>query len=82
MEYVEQVTAEKDTFDVVSAEQTAHERRVQALERKMARLERELVDTEIALKHERLIAEQVSKRRRRFGLDAFIDAQEDESAEA
>jgi cell division protein FtsB len=62
----------------VAMERQPHLRRVEQLQRRLEKLEKDYADTEIQLANEKLIADSLAEKTRRSGLLAMIDDGEDE----
>lgn len=57
----------------VEMERETHTRRMEVLTRRLEKLNRDILDTEIQIDNERLIGEELATKTRRFGLLGMID---------
>ena len=64
--------------DRMQVERQSHARRVEALQRRLEKLKRDIVDVEIQLENERLIADNIAVKTRKFGVLAMLDESSDE----
>lgn len=67
-------------MDRIELERQSHARRLETLERRLEKLDREIIDTEIQLENEQLVGEDLAFKTRHTGLLALLDNGEDEDA--
>jgi hypothetical protein len=66
-----------ESQDEIEAEWSAHQRRVEMLAAKLDRAQTTNRETKLALKAERVVGDQLAKKRQRFGLLAWMQAGSD-----